>query len=98
MLFALAVSFFLNSLFSRLAFLRIDIWQPAYRSEINDMYIDGWEKDENMLNYMSNLGRFGKEEELAGTVLYLASKGGAVCPGAVVLIDGGTLVTQPSTY
>ncbi len=35
--------------------------------------------------------RMGNEEELAGTVLYLASKAGGFCNGALIVIDGGFL-------
>ena len=33
--------------------------------------------------------RMGTEEELAGTVLYLASKAGGYCNGNMMIIDGG---------
>ncbi len=36
-------------------------------------------------------GRGGREEEMAATVLYLTSKGGAFCSGSIVLVDGGQL-------
>ncbi|KAI0480736.1 short chain dehydrogenase [Xylariaceae sp. FL0804] len=42
--------------------------------------------------------RFGGDEEMAGTVLYLASRAGAFCNGLVMLIDGGKLCTIPSEY
>ncbi|KAI0196652.1 short chain dehydrogenase [Xylaria flabelliformis] len=42
--------------------------------------------------------RFGTEEELAGTILYLASKAGAYCNGAIFNFDGGRLAVVPSTY
>ncbi|KAI1827235.1 short-chain dehydrogenase [Xylaria intraflava] len=42
--------------------------------------------------------RFGTEEELAGTVLYLASKAGAYCNGSIVAFDGGRMAITPSTY
>ncbi|KAK3052624.1 hypothetical protein LTR09_006105 [Extremus antarcticus] len=35
--------------------------------------------------------RMGNEDELAGTVLYLASKAGGFCNGATIVIDGGFL-------
>lgn len=42
--------------------------------------------------------RVGTEEDMAGTVLYLASRAGAYCNGVVVVTDGGRLSVHPSTY
>lgn len=36
-------------------------------------------------------GRGGREEEMAATILYLTSKGGAFCSGSLLLVDGGQL-------
>ena len=44
-------------------------------------------------------GRGGREEEMAGTTLYLASKAGAFCSGSILLLDGGQLgYMKGSTY
>ncbi|QPG94540.1 hypothetical protein C2857_006342 [Epichloe festucae Fl1] len=45
---------------------------------------------------MVPMGRFGEETDMAGTILYLASKAGAYCNGVVVVLDGGRLNTFPS--
>ncbi|KAI0966652.1 short chain dehydrogenase [Xylaria arbuscula] len=42
--------------------------------------------------------RFGTEDEVAGTILYLASKAGAYCNGTIFTFDGGRLAVIPSTY
>ncbi|GAP93166.1 putative short chain dehydrogenase reductase family protein [Rosellinia necatrix] len=42
--------------------------------------------------------RWGTEEELAGTILYLASRAGAYCNGTIFTFDGGRLAVMPSTY
>ncbi|KAK6436740.1 hypothetical protein LTR95_007064 [Oleoguttula sp. CCFEE 5521] len=42
--------------------------------------------------------RMGAEEEMAGTVLWMASKAGAYCNGNITLIDGGFLANHAGTY
>ncbi|KAM7202965.1 hypothetical protein V8F20_004212 [Naviculisporaceae sp. PSN 640] len=42
--------------------------------------------------------RFGTDEEMAGTILYLASRAGAFCNGSVLVMDGGRLSIGQSTY
>ena len=42
--------------------------------------------------------RFGGEEEMGGTVLYLASRAGSFCNGLVLVNDGGRLGVTQSTY
>ncbi len=39
------------------------------------------------------LGRIGRPEEMAGIAIYLASRAGAYTNGAVIPVDGGTLLT-----
>lgn len=43
------------------------------------------------------LRRMGREEEIAGTLLYLTSRAGAYTNGATLLVDGGRLGNFPST-
>ena len=38
--------------------------------------------------------RMGVEEEMAGTILYLASRAGGYCNGLVLTIDGGFLANH----
>ncbi|KAJ7505747.1 hypothetical protein B0H11DRAFT_1975971 [Mycena galericulata] len=44
------------------------------------------------------LKRAGTEEEMAGAVLFLASRSGAYVNGAVWLVDGGRIGSVPSSY
>lgn len=44
------------------------------------------------------LQRAGTEEDMAGLILYLASRAGAYLTGAVMLTDGGRLSGMPGTY
>ncbi|KAK8069636.1 hypothetical protein PG994_006252 [Apiospora phragmitis] len=44
------------------------------------------------------LERAGDEQDMAGAILYLASRAGAYCNGTVIVSDGGRLTTFPSTY
>ncbi|KAI0113027.1 NAD(P)-binding protein [Daldinia grandis] len=47
---------------------------------------------------MVPLERAGDEKDMAGAVLYLASRAGAYCNGTVLVTDGGRLTTFPSTF
>jgi len=42
--------------------------------------------------------RMGNEDEMGGTILYLASKAGAYCNGLVLLVDGGRVGVLQATY
>ena len=42
--------------------------------------------------------RFGGEEEMGGTVVYLASRAGSFCNGLILLNDGGRLSVTQGTY
>jgi NAD(P)-dependent dehydrogenase (short-subunit alcohol dehydrogenase family) len=50
--------------------------------------------DENIIP----AGRTGDDEDVAGAVLYMASRAGAYLNGSVVVMDGGRLGVLPSTY
>lgn len=42
--------------------------------------------------------RFGTEEEMGDSILYLASRAEAYCNGLVLLNDGGRVAVIPLTY
>lgn len=44
------------------------------------------------------LQRAGDAQDLAGAILFLASRAGAYINGNVLVTDGGKLATLPSTY
>ena len=44
---------------------------------------------------MIPMGRMGSEEDMAGTLLYYASRAGAYTNGDVIVVDGGRLNTFP---
>ncbi|KOS21625.1 Rhamnolipids biosynthesis 3-oxoacyl-reductase [Escovopsis weberi] len=48
------------------------------------------EKTEHVLNAEVPLRRIGTPEDVAGTCIYLASRAGAFCNGALIRLDGGT--------
>ena len=43
-------------------------------------------------------GRFGTDEDMAGTLLYLASRAGAFTDGCTIVLDGGRVKIAPSAY
>lgn len=47
---------------------------------------------------MVPMQRMGDEKEMAGTLLYLASRAGAYNNGAVIVVDGGRLGTFPAVF
>jgi NAD(P)-dependent dehydrogenase (short-subunit alcohol dehydrogenase family) len=42
--------------------------------------------------------RFGGDEEMAGTLLYLAGRPGSYCNGSVLMLDGGRLSVMLGSY
>ncbi len=41
--------------------------------------------------------RSGREQEMAGTILYMASQAGGYIDGSDLVVDGGRLSTMPAT-
>ena len=66
-----------------------------YPTEMSSPALD---VDQDALLATIPAGRTGDANDIAGTILYLASRGGAYCNGMVVLTDGGRLSTMPATY
>jgi NAD(P)-dependent dehydrogenase (short-subunit alcohol dehydrogenase family) len=40
----------------------------------------------------------GDEQDMAGTILYMASRAGAYCNALILVIDGGRLTLLPGSY
>ena len=47
----------------------------------------------DMIRASNPLGRIGEPEDVAGTAIFLASRAGAYCTGAVIPVDGGMSTT-----
>jgi NAD(P)-dependent dehydrogenase (short-subunit alcohol dehydrogenase family) len=61
-----------------------------FESEMTDQYPDGY-VEQTMPRVLS--GRFGAPEELAATVVFLASRAGGYITGTTLPVDGGLTVT-----
>jgi NAD(P)-dependent dehydrogenase (short-subunit alcohol dehydrogenase family) len=40
------------------------------------------------------VGRIGSPEDIAGTAIYLSSRAGAYTNGAIIVVDGGAIVSS----
>ena len=47
------------------------------------------EEHEDLIAGASPLGRIGRDDDIAGAVIYLASRAGAYCTGIILPVDGG---------
>ncbi len=50
--------------------------------------------DGDRLAAASPLGRFGRDDDIAGAVVFLSGRGGAYCTGVVLPVDGGAWTTS----
>lgn len=62
-----------------------------FRSKMTDRLFERFEKE---MAANSLLGRVGEPEDIAGLAVYLSSMAGAYVDGAVIPVDGGTLINQ----
>ena len=71
-----------------------------YPSEMTDEIVKSAEQltPEQYAIRVSPLGRPGNTEDMAGCVLWLASRAGAWLSGNIVVTDGGKLGVLPSSY
>jgi len=63
-----------------------------FPTEMNRSLLEGTERGRELL-MRSPLGRFGKVEELAGAVVFLASEAASFVNGEVLVVDGGFLAS-----
>lgn len=54
--------------------------------------------DTSLPKEMVPLGRMGDEQDMAGTILYLASRAGSYCNGNLITVDGGRLNNFATTF
>ncbi|CAF3657036.1 unnamed protein product [Fusarium graminearum] len=71
---------------------------PSEMSEpIVKMYSDESGQPGAIPTSIAPIRRMGDEKDMSGTFLYLASRAGGYCNGAVIVVDGGRLGNFPTT-
>lgn len=100
----------LSTSFSQYGFhIRVNAITPGlYPSEMTESNMSGFKKwsgsngafaDANVVpNEVSPAGRTGSEEDMAGTILFMASRAGAYLNGETMVSDGGRLGQLPAVY
>ncbi|KAK1227331.1 hypothetical protein PQX77_009653 [Marasmius sp. AFHP31] len=79
--------------------IRSNVLAPGvWPSEMTSSQMRNVKLDPATLATTVPLQRTGTEEEMAGTILFLASRAGAYVNGAVWLVDGGRVGTVASSY
>jgi NAD(P)-dependent dehydrogenase (short-subunit alcohol dehydrogenase family) len=64
----------------------------VFRTALNSELLDGTERGRELLA-RTPMGRFGKEEELVGAAVYLASDAASFTTGQILVVDGGFLAS-----
>ncbi|KAI1813749.1 short-chain dehydrogenase [Poronia punctata] len=81
--------------------IRVNTLAPGFfMSEMASVVIERRDPETEGLDHPEFMParRFGTEDEVAGSILYLASRAGAYCNGTIFTFDGGRLAVIPSTY
>lgn len=72
---------------------------PVYHSEMADPIIQHIvDADAEGKVSVVPEGRVGSREDMAGAILFLASRAGSFCNGTVLVTDGGTISQEPAVY
>lgn len=73
---------------------------PVFPSELSAAVLQGRDatKEGAFPKSFIPLERTGDEQDMAGTILYLASRSGAYLNGLILVIDGGRLTAMPGSY
>ncbi|KAI1649197.1 NAD(P)-binding protein [Daldinia loculata] len=81
--------------------IRVNALAPGlFPSELANDFISGRDPSSETLDQMGAIPsrRFGSEEDMGGSLLYLASRAGSYCNGLILTIEGGRLSVTTSTY
>jgi len=79
--------------------IRSNVLAPGvWPSEMTNIGAPGVKLDPNALAASVPLRRTGTQEDMAGAILFLASRAGAYVNGAVWLVDGGRVGSVASNY
>ncbi|TDZ25452.1 Short-chain dehydrogenase/reductase SAT3 [Colletotrichum orbiculare MAFF 240422] len=69
-----------------------------FPSEMSAPILKLYSDDGSVPKEMVPIQRLGDTQDMAGAILYLASRAGAYCNGAVITVDGGRLGNFPTTW
>jgi NAD(P)-dependent dehydrogenase (short-subunit alcohol dehydrogenase family) len=72
--------------------IRVNAIAPGYMVTEQTGYVDQNPELRERLLSNTPLRRFGRIDELKGTIVYLASKASSFMTGSVIVVDGGTTV------
>jgi len=64
----------------------------VFRTDLNANLLDNSPRGQELLT-RTPMGRFGKTEELVGSVVYLASDAASFVTGQTIVVDGGFLAS-----
>ncbi|KAH8159700.1 hypothetical protein CIB48_g8541 [Xylaria polymorpha] len=81
--------------------IRVNTLAPGFfMSEMAEFIVTARDPETDGLDHPDFMParRWGTEDEISGSILYLASKAGAYCNGMIFNFDGGRLSVIPSTY